>query len=264
MTPLTLSLIRWAAYALLIASAIPVGLVISQLVKARHAPYYAMRRDALRRAKRWLLTSLVLQASAIALLIAALYLAVIVPAPIPAPTATPTITLTPTPRPTRTPTVTPTRRPTATPPLIPTPTPAAPLPDMALTPLPSAVPAGEDARIAVITLAADQDDSGEPVDPGTEFPPGDHRVYLFFTYEGMENGVVTTFAWYRDGEFIDFCSDTWLWGLVEGRDWGEHGRNSYYCKPPGGWEPGTCEIHVFIEARLQGIAQFLITEEVSE
>ncbi len=77
----------------------------------------------------------------------------------------------------------------------------------------------------------------------------------------MDNGVATTFAWYKNGEFIEFCSDTWPWGLVEGRDWGEQGRSSYYCKPPGGWEPGTYQIHVFIETRLQDTAQFAITEE---
>jgi len=258
-----MDLIRWAAYMLLTASGIPAGLVVYQLIKARRAPYYAMRRDAFRRAKHWLLASLVLQALAVALLILPLYLTVIVPAPPPAPTVTPTVTpvFTPTRRPTRTPIATPTRRPTATPPFIPTLTPAIPLPEPALSPLPSAVPAGEDARIAIITMAADLDDSGQPVDPGTEFPPGDHRVCLSFTYEGMKNGVMTTFAWYSGEEFLDFCSDTWLWGLVEGRDWGEHGQSSYYCNPPGGWEPGTYEIRVFIETQLQGIAQFVIREE---
>jgi hypothetical protein len=260
--PLVLDLIRWGAYALLIASAIPAGMAVSQLVKSRRARYYVTRQNAFKRAKRWILAAFVLQALAVVLLVAGLYLPAIMPASPVTLTATPTVTpvFTPTPRPTRTPTVTPTRRPTATPPFIPTSTPAAPLPEPALSPLPSAVPAGEDARIAVITLAADRDDNDQPVDPGTEFPPGDHRVYLFFTYEGMKNGVTTTFAWYKDREFIDFCSDTWLWGLVEGRDWGERGRTSYYCNPPGGWKPGTYEIQVFIEDRLQGVAQFLITE----
>jgi len=123
------------------------------------------------------------------------------------------------------------------------------------------VPAGEDAHIAVITLAADEDAEGQPVGPGTEFPSGDHKVCLFFTYEEMKKGVATTFAWYKGEEFIDFCSDTWLWGVAEERNWGKDGRAAYCCKPPEGWEPGTYEIRVFIETRLQGIAQFVIKEE---
>ncbi len=257
--------LRRFAYTLLLASAIPAVLTIFHLIKARRAPYYVLRRDAFRRARRWILTSLALQAVAVLLLFVALYLPAVTRAPLPSPSATsfvaPTLTRTPTRSPTRTPTPTPTRRPTATPPFIPTPTQAVPLPEIALSPLPSAVPPGEEARIAVITLATEEDAAGQPVDPGSEFPPGDHRVYLFFTYEGMDDGIQTTFAWYKGEEFIDFCSDAWLWGLVEGRDWGRSGRSSYFCRPPGGWEPGTYEIRVFIETRLQGIAQFAIEEE---
>jgi hypothetical protein len=252
---------RWVAYVLLIASAVPAGLAVAQLIKARRAPYYALRREALRRGKRWVLTALVWLALAIAVLIVPSRLADILSAPASVPTATAATvpTRTPTPRPTRTPTATPTRRPTATAPFIPTSTPDVPVPESALSTLPSAVPAGEDARITVITLAAQADDLEQPVDPGTEFPPGDHRVYLFFTYEGMQNGVATTFAWYKNGELLD--SDTWAWGLAEGREWGEAGRTYYYYKPPEGWEPGDHQVHVFIETRLQGTAQFVITEE---
>lgn len=267
MTALTLGQIRWVAYALLIASAIPAGLAIPQFTKARRAPYYVMRREALRRATRRILAALLLQALGLVLLLVAPYLAALGSSPRPAPTSspvdtlTPTPTLTSTPHPTRMPTATPTRRPTATPPLIPTPTSAVPLPDTALTPLPSAVPAGEDARIELWCLALGRDENGQPVEPGNEFPPGEYRIYLFFIYEGMQNGTMTTFAWYKDGEFIDFCSDTWTWGLVEGRNWGDDGWTSYYCKLPGGWQPGRYEIHAFIETRLHSIAQFMIVEE---
>ena len=115
------------------------------------------------------------------------------------------------------------------------------------------MPAGEDAHIAVITLAAGHDDSGAPVDPGTEFPPGDHRVYLFISYEGMANGVAWTFAIYRQGKLLDETTQLW--------EWGEQGITYLYYQPPQGYEPGVYEMAVFVESRLQGIAQFVITEE---
>ncbi|HUV90153.1 MAG TPA: hypothetical protein VMY80_10900 [Anaerolineae bacterium] len=259
MTPLTLGLIRWVAYALLIVAAVLVGLAITRLITARRAPFYVMRRNALTRATRWALAALASLVVAVLLLLVVPSLLAVVPASV-LPTVTLTSMPTATSRPTPIPTITPTRRPTATPPFIPTNTPAILPPESALSPLPSAVPAGEDAHIAIITLATEQDASDQPVDPGVEFPSGDHRMYLFFTYEGMRNGTMTTFAWYKDGQLIDYCSDTWLWGLAEGREWGERGRTSYFCKPPGGWVPGTYEIRVFIETRLQGIAQFVIEE----
>jgi hypothetical protein len=263
LTPLILGYIRWVSYALLILSAIPAGLAIFQLIKARRAPYYALRRAALKRGTRWGLGALIWIALAVALLIVPPQVVSVVSmlSPPPPPPMTPTAvpTATPTPRPTRTPTVTPTRRPTATPPFIPTSTPDVPVPESALSPLPSAVPAGESARIAIITLAADADALEQPVDPGTQFPPGDHRVYLFFTYEGMKDGTATTFAWYKNGDLLD--SDTWAWGLVEGRKWGEAGQIFYYYNPPGGWEPGAYQVRVFIETRLQGVVEFVIGEE---
>jgi len=262
LTAPTLSQLRCVVYALLIISAVPVGLAISQFIKSRRAAYYVMRRDALGRATRWAMVALILLALAAALLVIVPYLAVVMYGPgkavldVPTPTSSvsvDTVAVPPSPRPTRTPTVTPTRRPTATPPLIPTPTPSVPPPDTALTPLPSAVPAGEDARIVIITLAADRDASGEPVDPGVEFPPGDHRVYLFISYEGMVNGVAWTLAIYREGELLDETTQLW--------EWGEQGRTYLYYKPLEGYEPGVYEMRVFVEARLQGIAQFMVTEE---
>ncbi|HEY72308.1 MAG TPA: hypothetical protein G4N99_03470 [Thermoflexia bacterium] len=255
--------VRWVAYALLIALVIPVYLAFVQFSKTRRAQYYFQRRDAFKLLRRWMGLALVMLIAAIILLtIVPPLLASIAPAPTPTLTAPPTRapTLTLTPLPTRPPTATPTRRPTATPPTIPTPTSSVPLPDPAFSPLPSAVPAGEGAHITLVALALERDGNGQPVNPGNKFPPGDQRVYLFFAWDSMQNGNMTTFAWYKDGEFLDFCSDTWLWGMVEGRDWGERGHTSYYCKLPAGWEPGSYEIHVFIETRLQGVAQFVIKE----
>jgi len=258
LTPLILVWLRWIAYVLLLASAIPAGLTVFQLVKARRAPYYVMRRDALAQAKRWMLAALVAQALAVVLLFVILYLTALVPTSVAAPTVTLTSVPTPTStlRPTRTPTTAPTRRPTATPPFIPTPTQAIPLPEPALSPLPSAVPAGEDARIAIITLAAGLDDGGQPVDPGAEFPPGDHRVYLFVSYEGLADGVAWTFAVYHEGEFLDGTTQLW--------EWGEQGTTYFDYKPPQGYEPGVYEMRLFIEDRAQAVAQFVIMDEVNE
>jgi hypothetical protein len=251
-----LTWLRWVAQVLLLASVIPVGVVIAQLIKARRAPFYIARELALRRVKRWVLVALLLLVLGLDLWIIPPRLAPVFDRPseqepyTPAPTSVTIVTFTP--RPTQTPTVTPTRRPTATPPFIPTPTSDVPLPESALSPLPSAVPAGEGARIGVITLAADRDDRGQPVDPATEFPPGDRRVYLFVHYEGMANGVAWTFAIYREGALLD--STTQLW------EWGAEGMTYLYYKPPGGYEPGTYEMRVFVEHRLKAVAQFAVRE----
>jgi hypothetical protein len=256
------SILAWTritAYILLVVTVVPVGMVVSQLIKARRAPYFAMRQSAFRRGWHWLLVALVLVVVAIDLLVVPPRLAVFLVQPEEpvldtlTPTPAPIITATRTLAPTRTPTTTPTRRPTATPPFIPTLTPEVPLPDSALTPLPSEVPAGDDANITIITLAAARDDAGQPVDPGTEFPPYIPRVHLFIHYEGMRNGIPWTFAIYREGDLLDSVTQLW--------EWGTEGKTDLYHEPPGGYAPGIYEMRVFIGDRLQGIAQFVVKEE---
>lgn len=260
---LTLDWLRWIGYALFILSLIPLALAFQQLLKSRRAKYYVARQSAIKQLRRWALLVLVLITLAAVSLLTFVKLPTLVPAPTSAPTLTITLSPThlPSPEPSRTPTATatPTRRSTATAPFTPTPTPAptltssAQLPEAALSPLPSAVPASEDASISLIRLDIEE---GEPVGSANKFPTGQYPIHLVFEYEGMEDGVRTTFAWYRGGVFIERCSDTWLWGLVEGRAWGESGQISYYCNPATGWEPGSYRINVFIEDRLQGVAEF--------
>ncbi len=259
--------LRWVAYGLLIASILPAGLSVPQFAKSRSAPYYILRRNALRRAMRLLLAMLIMQALAITLLIVCPLLRSGGPKPTPTPTVrltstpgTPTQTAIPTitPRPTRAPTATsspqPTATATATPPVSPAPTATQPG-DGATPPTASPVPAGSGARIEFTALAMEKNESGLPVNPGNVFPPGDHAIYVFFRYEGMQNGVERTFAWYKDGEYFERCSQIAPW------EWGDRGRTSYYCRPSTGWEPGNYEIHVFIEEDPQFIAEFVITEK---
>jgi hypothetical protein len=123
------------------------------------------------------------------------------------------------------------------------------LPETARTPQPGASPADQAARITFLTLALGEE-NGQPVEPGSEFAPGDHRVYLFFEYQGMNRGAVWTYGWYQEGEYL--AGDTRLWTL------GEAGTTYLYFNPPAGYEPGVYEVRVWIEDRFQGVAQFRI------
>lgn len=265
----TLIILRWIAYVLLLGSLAPLGLAIYQFVKSRRARYYVLRRTAFETATRWLLAfggALVL---GIVLLLGSSIMNRDEATPTPTATlamttepasttgttiatAVPTITSLPTQLPTATPVAQPTAAATATPPtsLVPTAEPSADVP----TPNVSPVSAGPEARVTFTALAMEKDASGLPVNPDTLFPPGDHAMYVFFTYEGMQNGVERTFAWYKDGEYYERCSQTALW------NWGDRGRTSYFCHPSTGWEPGNYEVHMLVEQDLQFIAEYVITQ----
>jgi hypothetical protein len=241
----TTILLRWIAYVLLIGSAVPAGLSISQFVKSRRAKYYGIRREALQRALRRLLIMGIMQAAAIFLLVVCPLLRSGGTPFTPGVTATPTNVPVETARP---PTVAPhpTNTPTATPTQTPLPTPTA--------------TAKPEARITFRALSTEVS-HGQPVNPGDAFPPGDYRVYVFFRYQGMRNGLETSANWYQDGEAIDFCSDTWSWGQDEDYAFGgENGASLIYCKIPEGWKPGNYEIRFLIEGQLQFLVEFVVTE----
>lgn len=248
-------ILRVGAFILLIFAAGSLGASVLFFRRARLAAYYLIREQARRRG----LIGLTIAMGVLVLGLSLFYLSSRLPAPpepAPMPSLTPLVvpTVTETPRPTATAvpslSATPTRRATATPPFpSPTPTTAYALPETARTPQPGASPAGEAAQITPLTLALGEE-NGQPVAPGSEFAPGDHRVYLFFEYEGMTRGVVWTYGWYREGEYL--AGDTRLWEL------GQAGTTYLYFNPPAGYAAGVYEVRVWIEDRIQGVAQFRI------
>jgi hypothetical protein len=276
--------VRWIVYVLILGAITSVGFAVPRFQKARSAPYYVLRRNALRQASNLVLLAVGLVVLAGALVIFGSGLISTIPTPTkaapPIGMATPEETQPPLPSPA--PTVTPVGLPTATPfvpgtitSVIPVPPPPpdatvtspldeppglpteAPQETPAQAPTVPSPPPGlvvEGALVKLQAVAIEKDDQSLPVNPGTEFPAGDHPVYVFFTYEGLENGVTRTLAWYKDGELMERCSDSGPW------QWGGRGRTWIYCGPGGGWEPGSYEVRVSVESKLQGTISFVILD----
>jgi hypothetical protein len=247
------SALEWKTLTFMLLAAAGVAGVLSlhQLVRVRRARFYILAKRATTKAKRRLTTTGLL-------LLAAALVAVFKPEiplpqlPTPSPTSEPTAASTPT---AQEPSVTRTLVSTATPTASPSPTPEVLPPSIALTPLPGAVPAGQEAAIVLTAVAMDKTDGGRPVEPAAVFPGGDHAIYVFFTYSGLQDGVARTFAWYREGEFWPRCSDTALW------EWGPRGATWFFCRPSDGWEPGQYEVRAFVERAYQGTVSFSIVPE---
>lgn len=243
------------------------GVSVLKFRHARTAEYYILREAARRSGTRLLLLAF------ISLILAGgtLYLrsrwgAMVSPTPTLTPTVpqtspSPTIAALPSPVATATPSPSPSPiPPTPTPSPTPTPTPY-PLPETASTPLPGAIPARPEARITLETFALGVQNN-HPVQPGAEFTAGDFRVYAFILYEGMSRGAVWTYGWYREGEYMD--GNTCLWWVRLPEEYhcpymvGEQGRTFLYYRRPGGYDPGTYELRIWIENRFQGAFRFVI------
>ena len=262
-----LPLISGFAIGLLILTVVAIGVSILKFRHARVAPYYFMREAARRSGIRWLLVAVIaLVFSGGTFYIQQRWRAVSPPpvsgtvtsaAGVESPTATlqPSPTATYTPSPTPSPTIPP---PVATPSPTPTPTPFYPMPETARSPLPGAVPARLDARITLETFALGVE-NGRPVQPGAEFTAGDFRVYAFIRYEGMSRGATWTYGWYREGEYLDGNTCLW-WVRMPNCPYmvGEQGITFLYYRRPGGYDPGTYEVRIWIEDRFQGSFRFVI------
>jgi hypothetical protein len=86
------------------------------------------------------------------------------------------------------------------------------VPAILQTPVPSAVPASPNARLALTTLASVVDNKGAPADPGLAFPVGTRRVRLFFRAAGVNNGAVWSVLCYQGDQLVDSYVGLWAWG----------------------------------------------------
>lgn len=226
-----------APYASGLLIAIALTSIYTNFREARRAPYFRLRRGAAKRGRRWILVLLV---GGVALVVTirsrstmtppefATLWSEPTPTPMPSPTPTPAPfdeTLEPTPTPTTTLTPTETIEPS-------------------IAPLPDAV-------LEITEFSGDISPEGNPIDVGAAFPAGLPRVYCWFRYDNMTDGVVWSWMLFSGGAMI----------RNERGDWeaGESGVGYYYFSAQDGWALGDYEVRFYIGNRLADSATFTIT-----
>lgn len=225
---------------LAVMAVISAVVLVVQWREAKHAPFFLLRYEAAKRARR-LLFLMILLAIGIGVMgwrtlqeMTRPMEAPGRPAASPTPAITPGrgagIQLSPTPTHTRTPSPTPT--PQKTPTFTPRP----------FTPRPGA-------SFTFITFARGITESKEPLMPGSVFPlPVEQPVYAFFRFAEMENGIPWRAVW-RKGT-VELAVDELEW------QWGRYGTAYVYFLPPGGFDAGTYSLQLHINDNLQFEASF--------
>ena len=109
---------------------------------------------------------------------------------------------------------------------------------LALTPQPSQRQPRTGASVNITTaaegIAADQ----SPVEPGTEFSAGIQRIYFFFDYQKMDDGVSWSRILFRDG--ISIQGQSYLWSL------GENGSSYFFFGSEEGYLPGDYQARLYL------------------
>jgi hypothetical protein len=157
------------------------------------------------------------------------------PTSTPLPSATPTITTTPTL--TATPTATLTATFTRTPTITTTSTPTFEA-ILNLTPVVSLKIPRQNADLSLVTAAEGVLPDGTPDRPGDEFAAGVTRVFIFFAYRNMDNGVAWARILYREG--IPIQGQSYLWSG------GETGSSYFFFGDQAGYLPGEYTVRLFL------------------
>lgn len=252
-------------YILWLTLTLAAGLIISMtaglidLNRARNAPFFIMRRQALERGWRNILIGVVFLLIALAVNFAGKPVVELIITPTLTPTISPTPTLPPTitPTPTITLTASQTLPPTDT--LTPsatftpsaTPTPGypseliTPIPDLSVTPDPNAV-------IGPITIATGYTRNFVPIGAAFEFDAGQiSGLFAIFTYNNMSNGAQVSFVWYKDEAPIHVNTTVW-----------EGGTGGYGAEPclldQCSWEAGLYRLAIFVGDQFKRSVDFVI------
>lgn len=159
------------------------------------------------------------------------------------PTATATATAT------QTPAASPTEPPTAT--ITPTPT-ATFETALRIASLPAVRAPREDAVLRVMAAGEAASENGTPLNPRGIFPAGIRRIYFFFSYRNLDNGVEWSRILYRDGTPVQ--GSNFLWSL------GEEGSSYFFFGNPDGYAPGTYRVELRLGTQVASEFEFSITE----
>ncbi len=214
--------------------------VIANIQRARKAPYYRIRRKASTAAWRWVIVAVlaggaILASFSLRRFVNPIRLSDVLPARA---SATPVLLAAP---PTAAAATALAGTPAASPPTI-TPTqPATPTatPTLYIATIESQVTPPANATLTITGISSGITADLKPVSMGTEFPAGIPRIYFWFDFSNMQNGVSWSPVLLLNDVVIRNDSAAW--------EWGSDGTGFYYAfEAQGGWPPGKYEVQVFI------------------
>jgi dipeptidyl aminopeptidase/acylaminoacyl peptidase len=113
-----------------------------------------------------------------------------------------------------------------------------------------AIPAPPGAAFGPITFAAEVSND-KPVNPTTTFPAGTTKIYAFFDFQGMSNGLDWTRVWLAQGNEIGRNTEKWAGGQ-QGTWWVGITNES-------GFVTGSYELRLYVGTQLLQIGTFTIS-----
>ncbi|MDX1613477.1 MAG: hypothetical protein R3300_04150 [Candidatus Promineifilaceae bacterium] len=110
-------------------------------------------------------------------------------------------------------------------------------------------------ELAELSFSQDITTDYVAVDPTLRFVSGYFTLYATFAYEGMEDGMVWSWVWRRNGEVVDGGNQRWSYG--------DEGPGYVYLQPEEGFALGNYSLDVWVNGELMTQGTFVIGDGIA-
>lgn len=109
----------------------------------------------------------------------------------------------------------------------------------------------DDTELGSLSFSTRINDQYTAVNPGRTFSEGFFTLYATFAYDGMEDGMVWSWVWMRDGEVVSGGNELWQYG--------NDGPGYVFLNPEEGFAAGQYTLGVWVNGELMAQGTFQIT-----
>lgn len=109
----------------------------------------------------------------------------------------------------------------------------------------------DDTTLGTVAFSTAVTEGYEAVNPGRTFGEGFFTLYATFAYDGMEDGMVWSWVWMRDGELVSGGNEAW--------NYGNDGPGYVYLNPEEGFAAGQYQLGIWVNGKLMAEGTFLVT-----
>jgi hypothetical protein len=111
---------------------------------------------------------------------------------------------------------------------------------------------GNDSNFSTLDFSTEVSDEYDAVEPRQLFAEGFYTLFATFDYEGLEDGMVWSWVWRRDGEVVAGGNEVWAYG--------ETGPGYIYYEPEVGFQAGQYSLDVWVNGELMTEAAVVMND----
>ena len=108
----------------------------------------------------------------------------------------------------------------------------------------------DNTEITPLVFSTKINDEYKAANPETIFPEGNYTIYATFDYAYMEDGMVWSWVWRKDGEVVSGGNEVW--------NYGDDGPGFVYYNPEEGFSDGDYTLEIWVNGELFTQSDMLI------